>query len=150
MTRSENRRRHLIRPTPSPGWSPSHVFVQNSVAIHALCDCPVWVTEIGALGSGKTIQPIRILLYDSCWPNHRIHYVWLCFIMKLHFPLGHVPNIITCRPTVLSHLHCTYKFERAFFRHERRTAPTFGTHVSKDTLSLKHLKKFDPPHPRGY
>ena len=25
-----------------------------------LCDYPVWVTETGALGSGKTIQPIRI------------------------------------------------------------------------------------------
>ena len=25
-----------------------------------LCDYPVWVTEAGAPGSGKTIQPIRI------------------------------------------------------------------------------------------
>ena len=36
-----------------------------------LCDYSVWVTETGAPGSGKTIQPIRILLYDSsCCPNH--------------------------------------------------------------------------------
>ena len=27
----------------------------------------------------------------------------------------------------------TYKFKRAFFRHDRRTAPTFGTHVRIET-----------------
>ena len=35
-----------------------------------------------------------------------------------------------------------------FFRHDRRTAPKFGTHVRIDTLTLN--KKFDPPHPRGF
>ena len=36
-----------------------------------LCDYPIWVTETGAPGSGKTIQPIRIELCDSsCCPNH--------------------------------------------------------------------------------
>ena len=34
----------------------------------------------------------------------------------------------------------------AFFRHDRWTAPKFGTHVRIKTLTLK---KFDPPHPRG-
>ena len=43
-----------------------------------LCDYSVWVTEGGAPGSGKTIQPLRIELYDSsCCPNH--------------VPLGQVP-----------------------------------------------------------
>ena len=43
-----------------------------------LCDYSVWVTETGAPGSSKTIQPIRIQLYDSsCYPNH--------------VPLGQVP-----------------------------------------------------------
>ena len=45
-----------------------------------LCDYPVWVT--GAPGSGKTIQPIRIELYESsCCPNH--------------VPLGQVPKPFT-------------------------------------------------------
>ena len=47
-----------------------------------LCDYSVWVTETGAPGSGKTIQPIRIYLYDSsCCPNH--------------VPLGQVPKPFT-------------------------------------------------------
>ena len=47
-----------------------------------LCDYSVWVTETEAPGSGKTIQPIRILLYDSsCCPNH--------------VPLGQVPKPFT-------------------------------------------------------
>ena len=28
----------------------------------------------------------------------------------------------------------TYKFKRAFFRHDRRTAPKFGTHVWIETI----------------
>ena len=31
----------------------------------------------------------------------------------------------------------TYKLERHFFRHGRRTVPKFGTHVPIDTLTLK-------------
>ena len=31
----------------------------------------------------------------------------------------------------------TYKFKRAFFRHDRRTTPKFGTHVRIATLTLK-------------
>ena len=42
----------------------------------------------------------------------------------------------------------TYKFKRAFFRHDRRTAPKFGTHVWIETR-LALTKKFDQPHPRG-
>ena len=38
----------------------------------------------------------------------------------------------------------TYKFKRAFFRHERRTAPKFGTHVRIDTLTLKKLTNPTP------
>ena len=34
-----------------------------------------------------------------------------------------------------------------FFRHDRRTAPTFGTHVRIDTLKTN---KIDPPHPGGF
>ena len=30
--------------------------------------------------------------------------------------------------------------KRAFFRHDRRTAPKFGTHVRIDTLTLKKYK----------
>ena len=40
----------------------------------------------------------------------------------------------------------TYNFKRHFFRHGRRTAPKFGTHVRIDTLTLK---KIDPPHKGG-
>ena len=42
----------------------------------------------------------------------------------------------------------TYKLEGHFFRHGRRTAPKFGTHVPIDTLTLNKLK-IDPPHPMG-
>ena len=35
-----------------------------------------------------------------------------------------------------------------FFRHDRRTAPKFGTHVRVDTLTI--IFCFDPPHPRGF
>ena len=42
----------------------------------------------------------------------------------------------------------TYKFKRAFFRHDRRTAPKFGTHVWIETR-LALTKKIDQPHPRG-
>ena len=42
----------------------------------------------------------------------------------------------------------TYKFKRAFFRHDRRTAPKFGTHVRIDT-TLALTKTIDQPHPRG-
>ena len=63
----------------------------------ARCDYPVWVTETGVPGSGKTIQPIIILLYDTCcWPNRRLLCVSaLCFTMKLHVPLGQFPKPIT-------------------------------------------------------
>ena len=39
----------------------------------------------------------------------------------------------------------TYKFKRAFFRHDRRTAPKFGTHVWIQTR-LALTKKIDQPH----
>ena len=42
----------------------------------------------------------------------------------------------------------TYKFKRAFVRHDRRTAPKFGTHVRIETR-LALPKKIDQPHPRG-
>ena len=42
----------------------------------------------------------------------------------------------------------TYKFKRAFFRHDRRTAPKFGTYVRIETR-LVLTKKIDQPHPRG-
>ena len=46
-------------------------------------------------------------------------------------------------------LMSTYKFKRAFFRHDRRTAPKFGTHVRIEAR-LALTKKIDPPHPRGF
>ena len=60
----------------------------------ARCDYPVWVTETGVPGS---IQPVIILLYDSCgWPNRRLLCVSaLSFTMKVHVPLGHFPKPIT-------------------------------------------------------
>ena len=39
----------------------------------------------------------------------------------------------------------TYKFEGHFFRHERRIATKFGTHVRIDTLTLKKKKNPTPP-----
>ena len=36
------------------------------------------------------------------------------------------------------------------FRHDRRTAHKFGTHVRIDTLTLRKIKKLTHPHPRGY
>ena len=42
----------------------------------------------------------------------------------------------------------TYKFKRAFFRHGRRIAPKFGTHVRIETR-LALTKKNYRPHPRG-
>ena len=43
----------------------------------------------------------------------------------------------------------TYKFKRAFFRHDRRTVPKFGTHVRIETR-LALTKKIDQPHPEGF
>ncbi len=47
----------------------------------------------------------------------------------------------------------TYKFKRAFFRHDRRTAPKFGTHVWIETrlaLTQKQLTNPTPEVFRGY
>ena len=43
----------------------------------------------------------------------------------------------------------TYKFKRAFFRHERRTAPKFGTHVRMETRLAVTKTKFTNPTPEG-
>ena len=43
----------------------------------------------------------------------------------------------------------TYKFKRAFFRHDRRTAPKFGTHVRIETR-LALTKKLTNPTPEGF
>ena len=44
----------------------------------------------------------------------------------------------------------TYKFKRAFFRHDRRTAPKFGTHVRIETRLALTKKKFTNPTPEGF
>ena len=54
----------------------------------------------------------------------------------------------TLAPTFIEVAISTYKFKRAFFRHDRRTAPKFGTHVRIETR-LALTKKIDQPHPRG-
>ena len=46
--------------------------------------------------------------------------------------------------------HCTYKFKRAFFRHDRRTAPKFGTHVRIETRLALTKKKLTNPTPEGF
>ena len=43
----------------------------------------------------------------------------------------------------------TYKFKRVFFRHDRRTAPKFGTHVRIETI-LALTKKLTNPTPEGF
>ena len=60
-----------------------------------------------------------------------------------------------CRPPSTSHV-ASYsvqlsiiKVKRAFFRHDRRTAPKFGTHVWIDTLTLKKLTHPTPGGCRG-
>ena len=44
----------------------------------------------------------------------------------------------------------TYKFKRAFFRHDRRTAPKFGTHVWIETRLALTQKKLTNPTPEGF
>ena len=44
----------------------------------------------------------------------------------------------------------TYKFKRAFFRHDRRTAPKFGTHVWIETRLALTKKKMTNPTPEGF
>ena len=44
----------------------------------------------------------------------------------------------------------TYKFIRAFFRHDRRTAPKFGTHVRIETATGSHQKILTNPTPEGF
>ena len=44
----------------------------------------------------------------------------------------------------------TYKFKRAFFRHERRTAPKFGTHVRMETRLALTKTKLTNPTPEGF
>ena len=44
----------------------------------------------------------------------------------------------------------TYKFKRAFFRHDRRTAPKFGTHVRIETRLALTKNKFTNPTPEGF
>ena len=43
----------------------------------------------------------------------------------------------------------TYKFKRAFFRHDRRTAPKFGTHVRIQTRLALTKKNWPTPPQRG-
>ena len=44
----------------------------------------------------------------------------------------------------------TYKFKRAFFRHDRRTAPKFGTHACADRDETgSHQKNLPTPPQRG-
>ena len=44
----------------------------------------------------------------------------------------------------------TYKFKRTFFRHDRRTAPKFGTHVRIETRLALTQKKLTNPTPEGF
>ena len=44
----------------------------------------------------------------------------------------------------------TYKFKRAFFRHERRNAPKFGTHVRMETRLALTKKNCPNPTPEGF
>ena len=44
----------------------------------------------------------------------------------------------------------TYKFKRAFFRHDRRTAPKFGTHVRIETRLALTKNKLTNPTPEGF
>ena len=48
------------------------------------------------------------------------------------------------------HEQSTYKFKRAFFRHDRRTAPKFGTHVRIETRLALTKKKLTNPTPEGF
>ena len=43
-----------------------------------------------------------------------------------------------------------YKIEEHFFRTGRRNAPTFGTHVRIDTLTLKKTNFLTHPTPGGF
>ena len=43
----------------------------------------------------------------------------------------------------------TYKFKRVFFRHDRRTAPTFGTHLRIETRLALTKTKLTPGGVRG-
>ena len=47
------------------------------------------------------------------------------------------------------YLRISYKFKRAFFRHDRRTVPKFGMHVRIETR-LAHQKKLTNPTPEGF
>ena len=49
-----------------------------------------------------------------------------------------------------NHMVSTYKFKRAFFRHDRRTAPKFGTHVRIRDETGSHQNKFTNPTPEGF
>ena len=44
----------------------------------------------------------------------------------------------------------TYQFKRAFFRHDRRTAPKVGTHVRIETRLALTKKKLTNPTPEGF
>ena len=44
----------------------------------------------------------------------------------------------------------TYTFKRAFFRHDRRTAPKFGTHVRIETRLALTKNKLTNPTPEGF
>ena len=51
---------------------------------------------------------------------------------------------------ILAFKKSTYKFKRAFFRHDRRTAPKFGTHVRIETRLALTKNKLTNPTPEGF
>ena len=67
---------------------------------------------------------------------------------------NNIPQILICRKWKLNISKqaylSTYKFKRAFFRHDRRTAPKFGTHVWIETRLALTKRKFTNPTPEGF
>ena len=71
---------------------------------------------------------------DGGWSNAiQLFYLLLCSGVCATFAYYTYSQVNTAPLSVYCHFTSTYKFKRAFFRHDRRTAPKFGRHVWIET-----------------
>ena len=69
------------------------------------------------------------------------------YIIRLDFT---VLSVVLCVDSCIASCISTYKFKRAFFRHDRRTAPKFGTHVRIETRLALTNNFFTENTPEGF
>ena len=105
------------------------------------------MNHICGLGLGLDFRPVQgPAAQDHFIFSHSADYM----INPIEFKQPHVQlsRTLFLRKWLQSPHHLLINLSEPFFRHDRRTAPKFGTHVRIETR-LALTKTIDKPHPRG-